>query len=153
MDKEIARLKKKISGIIEMKKLPSALVIVDPKKEETAVAEAKRLSIPVVALLDTNCNPDNIEYPIPGNDDAIRAIKLVVSIIADNIMAVRKKQAVVKAAKKEEEQDAGEKEVSSEPVSEVEQRIIEEIEQKVEAKEPDEPLIRKKPKIDDERKR
>jgi small subunit ribosomal protein S2 len=150
LDKEIGRLKKKLSGIIEMKKLPSALVIVDPKKEETAVAEARRLSIPVVALLDTNCDPENIEYPIPGNDDAIRAIKLVISIIADNISTARKKHVTAKASKKEE--DAGEKKVSSEaPITEAEERIIEDIEKKVAVTEPEEPHIRKKPKTDEKK--
>ena len=101
MDKEIAKLKKKLSGIVQMKRLPSALVIVDPKKEDTAVREAKRLSIPVAALLDTNCDPGDIDYPIPGNDDAIRSIKLVVSMITDNILAGRQQYLQMRETKKE----------------------------------------------------
>jgi small subunit ribosomal protein S2 len=102
MDKEIGRLKKRLSGVMQMEKLPAALVIVDPKKEEIAVQEAKRLFIPVIALLDTNCDPTDIDYPIPGNDDAIRSIKLVVSIIADSILAGRQIYLQTKEVKKEQ---------------------------------------------------
>jgi len=119
MNKEIVRLKKKLSGIVEMKKVPAALVIVDPKKENIAVSEAKRLSIPVVALLDTNCDPNDIDYPIPGNDDAIRSIKLVVSMIADNILAGRQKYLQVKEPKGEEEKEKEEQ--SEEPQKETEE--------------------------------
>jgi small subunit ribosomal protein S2 len=110
LDKEIARLRKKLSGIVEMEKLPSALVIIDPKKEETAVREAKRLSIPVIALLDTNCDPDDIDYPIPGNDDAIRSIKLIASIIADCILTEKQQSAQIKKTEKELESEREKKE-------------------------------------------
>ncbi len=69
-----------------MKRLPSALFIVDPRKEHIAVAEARALNIPIVAIIDTNCDPDEVTYPIPGNDDAIRAIKLITAKIADAIL-------------------------------------------------------------------
>jgi small subunit ribosomal protein S2 len=83
LETERMRLEKNLSGVKEMGALPGALFIVDPKKERIAVAEAKRLSIPVVAIVDTNCDPDEIDYPIPGNDDAIRSIKLITAKIAD----------------------------------------------------------------------
>ena len=74
---EIEKLEKYLGGIKEMKKLPGALFIVDPRKERNAVAEARKLHIPIVAIVDTNCDPDEIDYVIPGNDDAIRAVKLI----------------------------------------------------------------------------
>ena len=80
---EIAKLEKYLGGVKEMKKLPGALFIVDTRKERNAIAEAHRLGIPVVAIADTNCDPDEIDYPIPGNDDAIRAIKLISSVMAN----------------------------------------------------------------------
>lgn len=86
VEKEIAGLNRHLVGIKEMTKLPGALYLVDPFKESIAVAEAVRMDIPVVAMVDTNCNPDEIDYPIPSNDDAIRAIKLVTSRIADAIL-------------------------------------------------------------------
>ena len=74
MQAEIEKLEKYLGGVKEMKKLPGALFIVDPRKERNAVAEARKLDIPIVAIVDTNCDPDEIDYVIPGNDDAIRAI-------------------------------------------------------------------------------
>ena len=84
--KEKAKLEKNLGGIKEMKELPGAIFIIDTKKEALAVAEAKRLGIPVIAVVDTNCDPTNIDYPIPGNDDAIRAISLFVEIIANAVL-------------------------------------------------------------------
>jgi len=84
--KEIAGLNRHLVGIKEMTKLPGALYVVDPSKESIAVAEASRMGIPIVAMVDTNCNPDEVDYPIPSNDDAIRAIKLVTGCIADAIL-------------------------------------------------------------------
>ncbi len=86
VEKEIARLNRHLVGIKEMTKLPGALYLIDPFKESIAVAEAVRMDIPIVAMVDTNCNPDEIDYPIPSNDDAIRAIKLVTGRIADAIL-------------------------------------------------------------------
>lgn len=97
LDKEWMKLHKNLSGVSEMKKFPGAIVIVDPKKEDTAVREAKKLGIPIVALIDTNSDPDKIDYPIPGNDDAIRAIKLVLAVLADSIVEGRKTFAVAEA--------------------------------------------------------
>ena len=86
---EIEKLEKFLGGIKTMNKLPGALFIVDPRKEKIAVAEAKKLGIPVVAIVDTNCDPDEIDYVIPGNDDAIRAVKLIAQTMADAIIEGR----------------------------------------------------------------
>lgn len=83
---ERMRLEKNLGGVKEMLKLPGAVFIVDPRKEAIAIAEARKLSIPLVALVDTNCNPDDVDYVIPGNDDAIRSIKLITSKISDAII-------------------------------------------------------------------
>ena len=80
---EIAKLEKYLGGVVEMKKLPGALFVVDPRKERNAINEARKLHIPIVAIVDTNCDPDEIDYVIPGNDDAIRAIKLFVTAMAE----------------------------------------------------------------------
>ncbi len=86
---EQEKLQKNLGGIKEMKKLPSAMFVVDPRKEHLAILEAKALGIPVVAIVDTNCDPDEADYPIPGNDDAIRAVKLIASKIADAVLEGR----------------------------------------------------------------
>jgi small subunit ribosomal protein S2 len=86
LGKERAKLQKNLGGIKEMKELPGILFIIDTRMEAIAVAEAKRMGIPIVAVVDTNCNPENIDFPIPGNDDAIRAITLFTSIIANAVV-------------------------------------------------------------------
>ncbi|MDE5852826.1 MAG: 30S ribosomal protein S2, partial [Oscillospiraceae bacterium] len=86
---EIDKLEKFLGGIKNMNKLPAALFIVDPKKERIAVAEAKKLGIPIVAIVDTNCDPDEIDYVIPGNDDAIRAVKLISSVMANAVLEAK----------------------------------------------------------------
>ena len=86
---EIAKLEKYLGGVKEMKKLPSAIFIIDPRKERNAIAEAKKLNIPVVAIVDTNCDPDEIDYVIPGNDDAIRAIRLITGAMASAVVEGR----------------------------------------------------------------
>jgi small subunit ribosomal protein S2 len=83
---ETERLERFLGGIKDMDKLPGAVFVVDPRKEKIAVAEARKLNIPVVAIVDTNCDPDEIDYVIPGNDDAIRAVKLISSRIADAVL-------------------------------------------------------------------
>lgn len=88
-EKERLRLEKSLEGIKDMKQLPGLMFIVDPSEEATAVAEARKLKIPVVAICDTNCDPDLVDYPIPGNDDAIRAVKLFCSIMADAVLEGR----------------------------------------------------------------
>jgi small subunit ribosomal protein S2 len=86
LEEKISRLNRQVGGFKEMTSLPGALFIVDPTKERIALAEAKRVGVPVVAIVDTNCNPDDIDHPIPANDDAIRAIRLVCSRIADAVI-------------------------------------------------------------------
>lgn len=102
---EIEKLEKFLGGIKEMKKLPSALFIVDPRKEKIAVAEAKKLGIPIVAIVDTNCDPDEIDYVIPGNDDAIRAVKLLCATMADALIEGRQGNAEAEEAVEKEEED------------------------------------------------
>jgi small subunit ribosomal protein S2 len=118
LGEEISRLNRQMGGFKEMTSLPTALFIVDPVKERIALAEAKRMRIPVVAIVDTNCNPDDIDYPIPANDDAIRAIKLICSKVADSIIE-------------------GRTGITAIPTEEASQENIEELE----AKEVTEPLI------------
>ncbi|MDI6742968.1 MAG: 30S ribosomal protein S2, partial [Smithella sp.] len=89
--KEKDKLENVLGGISSMKSLPAAVFIVDPSKEHIAVNEAKKLRIPIVAIVDTNCNPDNIDFIIPGNDDAIRAIKLFTSKFADAVLEGKKR--------------------------------------------------------------
>ncbi|MBR2308922.1 MAG: 30S ribosomal protein S2 [Oscillospiraceae bacterium] len=96
---EIAKLEKYLGGVKEMKKIPAALFIVDPRKERNAIAEAKKLGLPIVAIVDTNCDPDEIDYVIPGNDDAIRAIRLIASAMASAVIEGRQgEDAAVEAA-------------------------------------------------------
>ena len=104
LELEIEKLEKYLGGIKTMDKLPGALFIVDPRKERIAVAEAKKLGIPIVAIVDTNCDPDEIDYVIPGNDDAIRAVKLIAGTMADAI--IEGKQGAQSAEDAEEEKDA-----------------------------------------------
>ena len=103
---EAEKLDKYLGGIKEMKKLPGAMFVVDPKKEKIAIAEAKKLGIPVVAIVDTNCDPDEVDYVIPGNDDAIRAVKLIASTIGNAIIEGRQGEQMGAAA--EEAADAAE---------------------------------------------
>ena len=86
LQKEKVKLEKNLGGIKEMKELPGCIFIIDTHKEQLAVAEARRMGIPIIAVVDTNCNPEGIDYPIPGNDDAIRAISLFTSIIANAVI-------------------------------------------------------------------
>jgi small subunit ribosomal protein S2 len=92
---ERARLEKYLGGIKGMKEVPAALFVVDPRKEKIAVAEARRLSVPIVAIVDTNCDPDEVDYVIPGNDDAIRAVRLLTSRMADAVLEGRQGVQVV----------------------------------------------------------
>ncbi len=98
---EIEKLEKFLGGIKDMKKLPSALFIVDPRKEHIALAEAKKLGIPVIAIVDTNCDPDAVDYVIPGNDDAIRAVKLISEIIGNAVLEGRQGASMAQAASDE----------------------------------------------------
>ena len=86
LKKEMEKLERNLGGIKEMDKLPGVIFLVDPKKERIAILEAKKLNIPVIGLVDTNCNPEELDYPIPGNDDAIRAVKLIADVMANAVI-------------------------------------------------------------------
>ena len=122
---EMEKLEKNLGGIKEMKELPGVMFVVDPKKERIAILEAKKLGIPVVGLVDTNCNPEEVDYAIPGNDDAIRAVKLIADVIANAVIEGRQgEDAEVVADEMEEVAEAEEKtdmeQVASEETSEAE---------------------------------
>ena len=106
LKREQEKLEKSLGGIKDMEELPGALFIVDPRKERIAVAEAKKLNIPIVAIVDTNCDPDEIDYVIPGNDDAIRAVKLIVSKMADAVIEAKQGEAEEAAYEEAAETDA-----------------------------------------------
>lgn len=127
---EKEKLLKNLGGIRDMKDLPGALFIVDPRKERIAIAEARNLGIPVVAIVDTNCDPDEVDYPIPGNDDAIRAVKLITSKMADAVLEGRQGEQM-----EDEEQEAVE--LVSEEVMEATaaEEIAEEVAQEILAQE------------------
>ncbi len=99
---EIEKLEKFMGGIVNMKKQPAAMFIVDPRKEKIAVLEAKKLGIPIVAIVDTNCDPDEVDYVIPGNDDAIRAVKLIAGAMADAVIEGRQGEQTAPEAAEEE---------------------------------------------------
>jgi small subunit ribosomal protein S2 len=101
LNKELERLEKFLGGIKDMERLPDALFVIDPRKERIAVAEARKLNIPIIAIVDTNCDPDEIDVVIPGNDDAIRAVKLLTSKIADAIIEAN--QGGIEATEEEEQ--------------------------------------------------
>ena len=103
---EIEKLEKFMGGITEMKKQPAAMFIVDPRKERIAVLEAKKLGIPIIAIVDTNCDPDEVDYVIPGNDDAIRAVKLIAGAMADAVIEGRQgEQNAPEAAEEAKEEE------------------------------------------------
>ena len=93
LEKELEKLQKNLGGIKEMKKLPDAIFVVDPKKERICIQEAHALGIPLIGIVDTNCDPDELDYVIPGNDDAIRAVKLIVSKMADAVIEANQGEA------------------------------------------------------------
>ena len=103
---EIEKLEKYLGGVKEMKKIPAALFIVDPRKERNAIAEATKLNIPIVAIVDTNCDPDEIDYVIPGNDDAIRAIRLIAAAMASAVIEGRQGEDATAEAPVEAEAEA-----------------------------------------------
>jgi len=110
LERTIQRLNQQMGSFKEMTKFPSALFIIDPSKERIAVAEARQLKVPIAALVDTNCNPDEIDYPIPANDDAVRAVKLMCSRIAD---AVLEGKSIIEKAEQESAEKAGEEAIES----------------------------------------
>mgnify|MGYP000045741620 FL=1 len=102
LELELEKLEKFLGGVKTMDKLPAAMFIVDPRKERIAVAEARKLNIPIVAIVDTNCDPDEIDYVIPGNDDAIRAVKLIAGAMADAVLEGRQGEQMDEAEAEEE---------------------------------------------------
>ena len=108
LELEIEKLEKFMGGITEMKKQPAAMFIVDPRKERIAVAEAHKLGIPIIAIVDTNCDPDEVDYVIPGNDDAIRAVRLIAGAMADAVIEGRQGEDTVAEAEAPEAAEAEE---------------------------------------------
>jgi len=108
LQKEMYNLEKNLGGIKNMNGLPSAVFIVDPRKEHNAVLEAKKLGIPVIAIVDTNCDPDDADYIIPGNDDAIRAIRLISSVLADAVLEGKQGEQLTEAEAQATEAEAAE---------------------------------------------
>ena len=108
LKKEMEKLENNLGGIKGMEELPGVVFIVDPKKERIAILEAKRLGIPVVGLVDTNCSPEDIDYPIPGNDDAIRAVKLIADVIANAVIEAKQGESLEEETVQEEVSEAEE---------------------------------------------
>jgi len=131
LNKELSRLQENLLGLKEMQDLPAAVFLIDPKREQTAVREAKRLSIPIVALIDTNSNPEEVDFPIPGNDDAIKSIKIITKIIADSILEGRE---VFLSYLKEKPKVEVETPVVSKEKLEIEPEIVEKIIEEEEGK-------------------
>ena len=122
LKKEMEKLEKNLGGIKEMDKLPGVIFLVDPKKERIAVLEAKKLGIPTVGIVDTNCNPEDLDYPIPGNDDAIRAVKLIADVMANAVIEGKQGESFEAA----EEQDVTEEaETMEQVVAEAEEKVEE----------------------------
>ena len=113
---EMEKLEKNLGGIKEMTRMPGAMFVVDPKNERIAVLEAKKLNIPIIGLVDTNCNPEDVDYPIPGNDDAIRAVKLITDVMANAIIEGRQGEILEDEAEMAEEEVATEEPTSIEEV-------------------------------------
>jgi small subunit ribosomal protein S2 len=119
LEDERKKLERYLGGIKNMPGLPGALFIIDPKKEHIAVLEARKLEIPIVAIVDTNCDPDEIDYPIPGNDDAIRAVKLFTSKLADTILEAKAELEALRSEEESEpEESAEETDISMDEVIE-----------------------------------
>ena len=125
LKKEMEKLERNLGGIKEMDKIPGVIFLVDPKKERIAVLEAKKLNIPVIGLVDTNCNPEEVDYPIPGNDDAIRAVKLIADVMANAVIEGRQGESFETTESQEQEVE--------EEVTDMEQ-VIEEAEEQEENK-------------------
>ena len=121
LKKEMEKLEKNLGGIKEMEELPGVIFLVDPKKERIAVLEAKKLNIPVIGLVDTNCNPEEVDFPIPGNDDAIRAVKLIADVMANAVIEGRQGESFEVAEEQDVEEEATDMEQVVEEVTEVEE--------------------------------
>ncbi len=122
LKKEYEKLNKNLRGIRDMKKVPDALIIVDPRKEEIAIKEARILGIPVFGIVDTNCDPDMVDYVIPGNDDAVRAVKLVIGALTNAIAVANGNEVIDYTTEEDKAKDAKRKERPAEKVSKVEKK-------------------------------
>ena len=123
LKKEMEKLERNLGGIKDMEEIPGVIFLVDPKKEHIAVLEAKKLGIPVIGLVDTNCNPEEVDYAIPGNDDAIRAVKLITDVMANAIIEGRQGESF-------EAEEVAEEVEAAEEVAEVAEAAEETAEQK-----------------------
>ena len=121
LKKEMEKLEKNLGGIKEMDKLPGVIFLVDPKKERIAILEAKKLNIPLVGLVDTICNPEEVDYPIPGNDDAIRAVKLIADVIANAVIEGKQGESMEDISAEQEMEEKEEEPTSIEEVVEKEE--------------------------------
>ena len=121
LKKEMEKLERNLGGIKEMEELPGVIFLVDPKKERIAVLEAKKLNIPVIGLVDTNCNPEEVDFPIPGNDDAIRAVKLIADVMANAVIEGRQGESFEVAEEQDVEEEATDMEQVIEEVVEAEE--------------------------------
>jgi len=147
--KEKEKLKKTLEGVLNMERLPGALFVVDSKREQIAVLEARRLKIPIVALIDTNSDPDLVDYPIPGNDDALKSIRLIVSLIADSVLEGRKNyQAVMDVLEKKKEAEEAEAliEAKEKEIIEKTAAMLEEEDREIESQK----MMRRKLKLKEE---
>ena len=140
LKKEYEKLNKLLCGIRAMDKLPQAMIIVDPKKELNAIREARKLNIPIFGIVDTNCDPDDVDYVIPGNDDAVRAVKVVLGVLGNAIAEAQGGEIIDyvteedKKAKKEDKKEVKKEETKVEAAPVVEETVVEEVvEEKVEA--------------------
>lgn len=122
LKKEYEKLNKNLRGIRDMKKVPDALIIVDPRKEEIAIKEARILGIPVFGIVDTNCDPDMVDYVIPGNDDAVRAVKLVIGALTNAIAVANGNEVIDYTTEEDKAKDAKRKERTAEKASKVEKK-------------------------------
>jgi len=143
--KEYEKLNKNLRGIRDMKKLPDAMIIVDPRKEEIAIKEARILGIPVFGIVDTNCDPDMVDYVIPGNDDAVRSVKLIIGVLTNAIAEVNgnevldflteeDKQKNEKKTKKEETKEVKEVKKAEQEVVEIKEPSLQELKEQAKAK-------------------
>jgi len=119
--KEMEKLEKNLGGIKDMEELPGVIFLVDPKKERIAILEARKLNIPVVGIVDTNCNPEDLDYPIPGNDDAIRAVKLIADVMANAVIEGKQGESFVQ----EEVEEQGQETVEPTDIEEVVETVEE----------------------------
>ena len=121
LKKEMEKLERNLGGIKDMEEIPGVIFLVDPKKEHIAVLEAKKLGIPTVGIVDTNCNPEDLDYPIPGNDDAIRAVKLIADVMANAVIEGRQGESFESTEEQDVEEEATDMEQVVEEVAEAEE--------------------------------